>query len=211
MASKGNQGQSRALSGIQGQSRALSVNQGQSRQIEPDGAYRAQARMLAAPPAPREQPCSRPRSPAHLAQYDASARHISDHQGQSGVIRGHQLAISDHQGQSGVIRGHQLAISDHQGHSGVIRGHQLAISDHQGHSGVIRGHQLACPSLSSRCHSNEGGNQEATTLTCTSLSSRCRSSVANCASTCCEMAVTMEVRVEASVPGRRADALLAPP
>ena len=88
---------------------------------------------------------------------------------------------------------------------------QLAISDHQGHSGVIRGHQLACTSLSSRCHSNEGGNQEATTLTCTSLSSRCRSSVANCASTCCEMAATMEVRVEASVPGRRADALLAPP
>ena len=37
-----------------------------------------------------------------------------------------QLAISDHQGHSGVIRGHQLAISDHQGHSEVIRGHQLA-------------------------------------------------------------------------------------
>ncbi len=38
---------------------------------------------------------------------------------------------------------------------------QLAISDHQGHSEAIRGHQLACESLSSRCLSNEGGNQEA--------------------------------------------------
>ena len=76
---------------------------------------------------------------------------------------------------------------------------------------TIKGNQGSSEVISSRCHSNEGGNQEATTLTCTSLSSRCRSSVANCASTCCEMAATMEVRVEASVPGRRADALLAPP
>ena len=75
---------------------------------------------------------------------------------------------------------------------------------------TIKGTQGSSEVISSRCHSNEGGNQEATTLTCTSLSSRCRSRVANCASTCCEMAATMEVRVEASVPGRRADALLAP-
>ena len=93
----------------------------------------------------------------------------------------------------------------------TIKGNQGSSFALRGHSAALRGHQLACPSLSSRCHSNEGGNQEATTLTCTSLSSRCRSRVANCASTCCEMAATMEVRVEASVPGRRADALLAPP
>ena len=94
-----------------------------------------------------------------------------------------------------------VTIKGNQGSSEVISSPSVTIKGTQGSSEVI----------SSRCHSNEGGNQEATTLTCTSLSSRCRSSVANCASTCCEMAATMEVRVEASVPGRRADALLAPP
>ena len=111
------------------------------------------------------------------------------------------VTIKGNQGSSEVISSPSVTIRGNQGSSEVISSPSVTIKGTQGSSEVI----------SSRCHSNEGGNQEATTLTCTSLSSRCRSSVANCASTCCEMAATMEVRVEASVPGRRADALLAPP
>ena len=58
----------------------------------------------------------------------------------------------------------QLAISDHQGHSEAIIGHQLACSSRSLEMQSAcnqRSSQLACESLSSRCRSNEGGNQEA--------------------------------------------------